>query len=312
MMNSTGDQDTQILDVSASPVGARESKIPCLTVLKGGRAGMVHALVAGQIALIGRADDADVRIDDHRVSRKHASVTCSNGDVILEDLGSSNGTFVNGIRIEKQQLKEGDSIQIGPGGIVKLSNLNELEQKLQQEVASGLKDPQTGIYSKNFFLDRIEAEPTYAQGHQDKLGLIVFEIDHFTDISNTHGSPAGDFILKEVAWVVGQILRTQDIFARYDGAQFVVLAHDLGDQGAVVLAQRIRRGVKLHRFVFKGGRIGVTVSIGIGTLSDKVKKPVKLINLARNSLNRAKKQGGEDVIGGDAVKTYRQSGGPTK
>lgn len=277
---------------------------PCLTVLHGGPVGMVYTLLAGTETLIGRGDEADVRIEEQRVSRKHAVIKVSqDGQTIIEDQGSSNGTFVNGVQVHRQELKDGDRIQVGSSCIIKFSYQDDLEYELQQELASGIKDALTGLYTKKYLLDRLDTEFAHARRHNEQLGLLIFDIDHFKKIGRRYGQAAGDFSVKEVTHVVSQILRAGDVFVRYDGERFAVLARDIGDEGAVLLAQRMRGVVQNHQFEFNGTQIPVSVSIGIATLSDKVKKAAKLIKIAENWLRKTKKKDGQNGIGGDAMKT---------
>ncbi|MFQ5994135.1 MAG: diguanylate cyclase domain-containing protein [Acidiferrobacterales bacterium] len=306
---------TQDITISEDAVTTRfpsvvSEKKPCLTVLYGGSVGTVHTLSAESAISIGRADDAGVRIEDQRVSRRHAEVMIdSNGTVVLADLGSSNRTYVNGTPIEKQELRDGDRIQIGYSCIIKFSYQDELELTIQEELADGMRNPHTKIYTEAYLIDRLGSEFAHAQRHDEELGLLIFEIDHLQRIISDNGKVAGDHLLQEVARATRQILRDQDVFAHYEEERFAVLARDIGDEGAVVLAQRIRRTLQKHCFFFEQTQIPVTVSIGIATYSDKIKKPAKLIKAAVKGLTKAKKKGGQNCIGGDAVKTFLRSGG---
>ena len=108
--------------------------------------------------LIGRGLDAEVRLDDEGVSRPHAKViTVRNGDPTLKDLGSSNGTYVSGNRIQTHTLKDGDKIQVGSILILEFSYQDDLERTFQEQLFDrGLKDGTTGIYNKQYLLDRID------------------------------------------------------------------------------------------------------------------------------------------------------------
>ncbi len=297
--------DDTILDEGTAPSLTSASKKPCLTVLHGGLVGLVYTLSHGSETLIGRGEEADIPLLEQRVSRKHAVIKVDpQGTVIIEDQGSSNGTFVNGVKVHRQELKDGDRIQIGYSCIIKFSYQDDLEYKLQQEIASGIKEPLTGLYTSVYFQDRVDAEFTYAQRHKQHLGVLIFSVDHFDKISLYHEQP--ELIFKEVARVVSGALRADDVFARYDEEQLAVLARNLTDEGSVLLARRIRKVVHDHEFDFKGTPLHLTVSIGIATLADKPKKAAKLIKIAEQSLRKTQKQGGQNAIGGAAVTTYLQ------
>jgi diguanylate cyclase (GGDEF)-like protein len=303
------DHDETIREIRAAPIQAGASQKPCLTVLYGGPVGLVYTLPPGTETLIGRGADADIPlIEEQRVSRKHAIIRVSpEGNVLIEDQGSSNGTFVNGARIKRQELKDGDRIQIGYSCIIKFSYQDDLEYQLQHEIAGGIKDPITGLHTKKYFHDRIDTEFSHAQRRNEHLGVLVFAVDHFNKISLCHGHTAGELVIKEVARVINKILRAGDVFSRYDGERFALLARNLDDEGSVILAQRIRKIVQDHHVDFEGTRIQLSVSIGIATLADKPKKAAKLIQIAEKSLQQTIKEAGENAIGGAAVATYLHS-----
>ncbi|MDX1487067.1 MAG: GGDEF domain-containing protein [Acidiferrobacterales bacterium] len=305
------DDRTQDMTIRESPRALRRLPVataasPCLTVISGGTPGKVYALTLGQATVIGRGADADVVVGDPRVSRQHARVTIdANGTAVLEDLGSSNGTFLNGSRIRRQELKEGDQLQLGSGTILKFSYQNAVEQEIHRDLADrAIKDGLTDIYTEQYFLDRINTEFAYAIRHKSDLALLMFQADDLNNVRATHGAQACEFLLKELASLVKQALRAEDVFARYSETAFVVLVREIADPGVLVLAQRLRRAIKAHSFVFQEAPVPVTISIGMATGSDKAKKPAKLIEIAEKYLRRA--QRAKNSIGGRAVKTLVQ------
>jgi len=86
---------------------------PALVVRSGGGRAGEHFIPQGDRTTIGRSPDNDIFLDDVTVSRKHAVVLQSGGELRIEDLGSLNGTFVNRRRIESAQLEDDDELQIG-------------------------------------------------------------------------------------------------------------------------------------------------------------------------------------------------------
>jgi diguanylate cyclase (GGDEF)-like protein len=281
---------------------------PYFIVLSGGAIGMMYKLRIDGPTLIGRGLDAEVRLDDDGVSRLHAKVTTvGDGGPTLKDLGSSNGTYVNGDRIQTHTLKDGDKIQVGSISILKFSYQDDLERTFQEQLFDrGLKDGTTGIYNKRYLLDRIDSDYSHAQRHRTSLSLLMFDIDHFKKINDTYGHPAADSALKDLALIVRKTLRTSDVFARYGGDEFVVLMREIDDAGTLVLAKRIRKLIKKHKFVFEGMQISFTISLGIASLSDKVSNASELIQVADKYLYKAK-QAGRNCIAGHAVKAAKKS-----
>lgn len=118
-MASQDDEPTAVRPVRAAR-GRGPDEAACLSVLTGSRAGTLLPLTTGS-TLIGRSDSADLTLTDDGVSRRHAKVAISDEDVInLIDLDSTNGTFVNGTRIDMVLLREGDRVQVGPEATVQL------------------------------------------------------------------------------------------------------------------------------------------------------------------------------------------------
>jgi two-component system, cell cycle response regulator len=275
---------------------------PCFIVIAGGTVGMMYKLTKNDI-YIGRANDAEIRVDDEGVSRRHARVSITPGQqVILIDLGSTNGSYVNGHKVGEQVLRDGDKVQIGSTTVLKFSYQDALEESFQRKIFdSAVKDGLTGIYNKKYFMDRIETDFAYAKRHRSPLTLLMFDIDHFKKINDTYGHPAGDFALRELANLVKKTVRNEDVFARFGGEEFAVLMRDVDDAKAMVLAERLRRIIEGQNFEFEGTRLPVTVSVGIGTMTASTNPPVQdsadLVNRADQYLYKAKRGGRNRVEG---------------
>ena len=281
---------------------------PCLTVLYGGPVGLVYTLPVGSETLIGRGDEADLPLGEARVSRSHAVIRVNpDNTVVIEDQGSSNGTFVNGTKVDKRQLEDGDRVQIGYSCIIKFSYQDDLEYQLQHEIAGGVKDPLTGLYTKMYFDDRLASEFTHACRRKDNLGVILFVIDHCDKINLRHGRAAGDVVVREVSRAVTSVLRAGDVFACYDAERFTLLARDLDEKGSAILRQRIREVAQGAQFDFDGTPTSLTVSVGIATLADQPENAGHFIKLADDSLRQTRRKGNQGRADGSATKTHVSS-----
>jgi diguanylate cyclase (GGDEF)-like protein len=295
--------DKTIID-AGRPIPADTPQKPCLTVLYGGPVGLVYTLPVGSETLIGRGDEADLPLGETRVSRRHAVIGVNpDGTVFIEDQGSSNGTFVNGAKVDKHQLEDGDRVQIGYSCIIKFAYQDDLEYQLQHEIAGGIKDPLTGLYTKMYFDDRAASEFTHACRRKDKLGVLLFAIDHFDKFNLCHGQAAGDVIVKEVARAVSSVLRAGDVFACYDAERFAILSRDLDEKGAAILVQRLRKGVQDTQFDFDGTPINLTISVGVATLADEPENVGDFIKLADASLRETRLKGNKGSADKSATKT---------
>jgi two-component system cell cycle response regulator len=266
---------------------------PWLMIVSGfGNAGKMYRLERELV--IGRHAQCDVLLDQDGVSRRHAKLVLTpEGNVDVVDLESRNGTFINGERISRERLRDGDQIQIGNTTILKFSYKDAADEALQQNLfESATRDGLTGLANKRTFLDALGKEFAYGVRHSTKLSLIMFDVDHFKKINDTHGHPAGDVVLKQLAQLVASTARAEDIVARVGGEEFAILMRSAHAEGAHNCAERIRGEVERMVVEVDGKRIPVTISIGIATLSNRnVADAASLVAAADAHLYEAKRSG---------------------
>ena len=163
-----------------------------------------------------------------------------------------------------------------------------LKQRYEFSVIDGL----TGAINRKHFDDRLIVELAYAKRHQGDVSLLILDVDHFKDINDRFGHPAGDHVLRKLAMVIKAALRVEDVFARYGGEEFAVIARGIGSDEALLFAERIRRIVDEGNFVHDGSPLAVTVSVGAATLSDCEEPSVdQLVRMADSALYAAKAAG---------------------
>jgi two-component system, cell cycle response regulator len=286
------DERTQIFEPQASPTGGVKRDRAYLVVLAGASVGEMYK-VEGDKTVIGRGQKAQVRLLDDGISREHAQVVVEGNRIFLEDLGSTNGTFCNGLKVDRRELADGDKILVGSTTILKFTyhdNLDEIFQKQMYE--SALRDGLTKAFNKKYFTDRLESELTFALRHQSPLVLVMFDIDHFKKVNDTHGHQAGDLVLSEISTLLTGALRAEDVFARYGGEEFAVICRGTDLTQASIVGERMRKAVETHRFLFEGTHIPVTISVGIAGLPDAaVKDATDLVARADKALYQSKHGG---------------------
>jgi two-component system cell cycle response regulator len=273
-----------------------------LMVLAGPQFGDVFPLEPGRDLVIGRREDADIQISDEGVSRRHAVVRVEGEGALLRDLGSVNGTWVDGARVSEARLVDGSRVAIGGATTFKFAWTDALEARWQMKVAqSALQDPLTGLFNRRHLEDRLAAELAAAQRHARAMSLLLADVDHFKDVNDAHGHLAGDEALKMIAFVLRGALRKEDVVARYGGEEFMVIARETPLLGGTQLAERIRRAVERSRFAWQGQEVGLTVSIGVTvsvglTAFEAGRSDRELIAAADRALYLAKQAGRNRVV----------------
>jgi two-component system cell cycle response regulator len=254
---------------TALPVAGKQTVRAILTVISGASAGRVHSIGDG-VTLIGRGREAQLRFDDAGVSRNHARVSFLGGSrYLLEDLESTNGTFVGGRRIERAELESGDRVNIGPHVTVSFSIVDSQAERMAHELyESAVRDTLTKAHNRRYFIERLGSEIAYARRHSTPLSLVLFDLDHFKRVNDAHGHLAGDAVLREVAALVTHMIRVEDVFARFGGEEFVVLIRGIEHEGAGHFSERLRAAIEKLEIVAEGAEHKVTISAGYATVSE--------------------------------------------
>src|SRR4051794_29278183 len=200
------DDTTRTSQAPGTPADA-EKNAAYLIVMAGAKAGGGYKNEKDE-TVIGRGDKASLRLLDDGISRDHARIVKEGDQLVLEDMGSTNGTHCNGERVTRHALSEGDKILLGSTTILKFSYTDKLEEAFQRQMSeSALLDGLTRAYNKRYFGERIESELQYALRHDTPLSLIFIDIDLFKQINDVHGHQAGDLVLVQLASLVTSMLR---------------------------------------------------------------------------------------------------------
>ena len=288
-------ESTRITNLSSleSELRARRQQVHAyLVVLAGTNLGEMYK-IEGPESVVGRAMSAQLRLNDDGISRRHCRVLSIGGRVIIEDLGSANGTSVNGEMIQHQELKEGDKIRLGANTMLKFTYQDKLDETFQQQMYdAALRDGLTKCYNKKFFVDRLETEFAYARRHRTMLSLVMFDVDHFKRVNDNYGHLAGDAVLVHLARIAQSMLRTEDVAARYGGEEFAIICRGIPLLNAGVVGERLRTAVESHAFDYQGKRLPVTISVGVAALPEaQVNSPAELVGEADEALYEAKRTG---------------------
>lgn len=281
---------------SVSDLSGHQQQNAYLIVISAKLAGGIGRMfkLERQATTLGRSMEAEFQVEDDGISRKHARVTeDEHGDYFLMDLGSTNGTYLNGVKVQTAQLSDGDKIQIGSNTVLKFTLQDQLDEEYQRNIyESATRDGLTRIFNKKYFLDSLRKEFAYCVRHQVALSVVMFDVDFFKKVNDAHGHLAGDYVLSRIAQKVGDTVRTEDLFARYGGEEFALMLRESTQDQAMACAERCRVAVESGDFIFAGAPLKVTISLGVATLVDAdFAQPDDLLASADKYLYRAKRAG---------------------
>ncbi len=246
--------------------------------------------------VVGRSSKADIQVDQESISRNHAKVVTQKDHVMIRDLGSTNGTYVNDEQITSEyQLRNGDMVKIGRT-IFKFIAGGNIEAAYHDEIYRlTTVDGLTQIFNRRYFEETLEREISRCNRYGRELSLVMMDIDHFKQINDAYGHLAGDHVLKQIASTLRSKIRREDVFARYGGEEFALLLPEVDSRGAVLMAEKARRLVERQTFEFDKQVISVTLSLGVGTLAGSQREGADLIRAADAKLYEAKTAGRNKV-----------------
>lgn len=286
-----------IPDVEVFSTVPKSSDQACIVVIYGPELGKRAALGRGTFE-IGRSSRSDLAIDQESVSRHHARLTFDGQRHVIEDLGSTNGTFVNDQNQKRSVLEDGDQVKIGRS-ILKYMSGDNIEANYHEEIYRLMTmDALTQTHNRRYFNEALEREFQRSLRYHRALSLVLFDVDHFKQVNDTYGHVAGDSVLRQLSRVVKPRLRQQDMLARVGGEEFAVLLPEVELAGALVAAEKVRHLVEGARFVAQDKEFGCTVSAGVASFDPRMTSPQGLYESADRNLYEAKRGGRNRVVGG--------------
>jgi diguanylate cyclase (GGDEF)-like protein len=294
---AVSDQETRVTKISKLHDRVAVGGESCLVAIHGPQLGKKFILEEEEFT-IGRDVKNNIVVDLDNVSRRHAKITTKGGRSFVMDLGSTNGTYLNdGEVLEEMPLRTGDYVKVG-GSIFKFLSGGNIESLYYEEIYQlTIVDGLTQIHNKRYFLEYLEREMGRSHRYTWALSLIMFDIYHFKKINDSNGHLAGDYVLRELCGAIKGRIRREECFARYGGEEFAAVMPEAGPDNARTFAEKVRRMVEDHVFVFEDKKIEVTVSLGVADMTGEMTEPLQFIKVADANLYKAKKGGRNRVIG---------------
>lgn len=179
---------------------------------------------------------------------------------------------------------------------LKTSALSEAQTQMLKELTEtkriALIDPLTKVWNRNGMDVLMHREIERARRQQQRVVLMMLDVDHYKDVNDRHGHQAGDVALKEIAQRIRSSVRPSDVIVRYGGDEFLLFAADCPDETAKILAQRILSRVRDEPIEAGTAKFNVSVTIGVSSaVATQELDAERLKKLADEALYDAKAAG---------------------
>jgi diguanylate cyclase (GGDEF)-like protein/PAS domain S-box-containing protein len=178
----------------------------------------------------------------------------------------------------------------------RLAAENELRRVKHDLERLAHTDSLTGLHNRRFFMQRLAEETARVKRHGGELSVVLFDLDLFKRVNDTHGHDMGDRVLMAVADVAREIVRTSDVAGRLGGEEFGLLLPETDGHGALRLAERLRGAVEALRIGGNGEpSVTITTSVGVATIRESAHEPGQVLSRADQALYAAKRAGRNTV-----------------
>jgi two-component system cell cycle response regulator len=266
---------------------------PVLVVISGNEMG-VRKRVEGNL-LVGRDPGADLVLTDAGVSWQHARLEDRGDSWAVVDLGSTNGTAVNGQKRPETVLAPNDKIVFGRT-VVRFEVQDALEQAYDEQVQRMLNlDDLSGLFVRRKFDADLAAMVDAARLKGQPVSLLVMDLDGVKKINDTHGHLFGAYVIGEAGRVIGRVVGARGIASRFGGDEFSAALPGLDAEGGARVGEEVRAAIAAHPFAREGIRLAPGISVGVAAFPADAGDPFVLFQRADEALYRAK-QGGKNRV----------------
>lgn len=245
---------------------------------------------------IGRSPQADISLDDDRVSGIHCAIKRTADSITIEDKESTNGTYVDSRKIIHAHLPTGVPFQVGRS-VMKIEYKKEAEIQYEQSLGHKVSiDALSGIFNRRHFINLASKEISYARRYEQSVAIIMIGIDNFERINDTYGRSIGDLLVNQLADLIREKQRIEDLLGRYGGKTFIICARGEVEKERIYRqCERFREAAERFKFCHPEACVEITISIGFHLDKPGIGKVEllmeELIDKAEQALNMAKKNG---------------------
>src|ERR671926_672751 len=232
---------------------ATRERHPALVFLRGELLAAPIPLERDEV-ILGRALEADVRVNDARASRMHARINVerdpSTGETRyrLTDLGSTNGTLLNGRPVKEAYLQDGDKLTVGEH-LLRFELLDDIDREYQRQIYRLLAhDELTGLLTSKSFFSELRREAARSESEGRPFCVLMMDLDHFKAVNDTHGHLVGSQTIEAVGALITAALRAGDVAARFGGEEFAAFLLNADCAQGLVAAERVRTAIESNPF----------------------------------------------------------------
>lgn len=266
---------------------------PVLVVISGQEVGTRRPVDGGLV--IGRDPDIGLVLSDTLVSSRHALIEDRGDSWTLVDLGSTNGTTVNGEKGSEFPLKHGDKIVFG-ATVVRFEMQDRLERAYDEHVEKLLNvDELSGLMMRRKFDLDLKVALDAARASRKPLGLLMMDLDGIKAINDTHGHLFGAYVIGESGRVIGRVLEKRGFATRFGGDEFIGAMPGLALEAATAIGEEIRAAIGAFPFEREGVPLRPGISIGAAAFPESADDAEALLQRADEALYRAKRAGKDRV-----------------
>ncbi len=266
---------------------------PVLVVASGERMGT--RCVLDRTVTLGRDPACELTLPDASVSWQHVRIEDRGDGFAVVDLGSTNGTLVEGVRVRDHVLVAGERITIGEV-VVRFELHDALDRELDAMVQRLLDvDELSGLWVRRKFDAELADGLDVARTHGASLALLVMDLDGVKAINDEHGHLFGAHVIGESGRVIGRIVGARGFACRFGGDEYIAALPGLDVTAAAVVGEEIRAAIAAHRFEREAIVLHPGISIGVAAFPASAADATTLFQRADEALYRAK-QGGKNRV----------------
>lgn len=281
--------NTDRATVMAGPDGEALERPPRLIVVSGVFLGQELELGTEPV-IIGRANEATLSLQHPSVSRSHCRVWREGERFFIEDLGSTNKTYLNGQAVMRAELSDSDQIGVGNHALKFFRGASAESRYHQELIDLAVHDGLTGFYNRRHFRMLLDEHVGRARTGTS-LSVLIVDLDHFKQINDHFGHLVGDQVIASVSQLIRDLAGVNCQLGRLGGEEFAVAMANGSPVQAREFAESIRARVAQHRFDVHGEAQQISASVGIANWDDSMHTSADLLRLADDRLYQAKAKG---------------------